>query len=138
MKVKFFEDFTKNDLWALRNEISLGSLFVYDYENSFNLDPHTVSDFFDGYVDYLDNECGGIDNDSIDNLFDWFCCYDDLSFMRYDLEELVDELNGVTEEQHWIEDGRYFVCYDTDNMDNIDEISEKELINKINRKLVDY
>ena len=45
---------TKDELWALRQEIKLGSLFYADYRNSFDIDEHPVCDFFDGYLEYLD------------------------------------------------------------------------------------
>lgn len=47
---------TKDELWALRQEIKLGSLFYADYRNSFGIDTHPVCDFFDGYLEYLDQE----------------------------------------------------------------------------------
>lgn len=47
---------TKDELWVLRQEIKLGSLFYADYRNSFGIDTHPVCDFFDGYLEYLDQE----------------------------------------------------------------------------------
>ena len=32
--------------------------------------------------------------------------------------------------EYWIEDDRFFVCNDTENMDNIDEISKENFIKR--------
>ena len=37
---------TKQELQQLRNEITLNSLYTSDYNNSFNIDPRQVQDFF--------------------------------------------------------------------------------------------
>lgn len=77
----------KNLLWDLRNEIVLNSLFVADYENSFNIPAAVVCDFFMGYISFLEElerESGeDLDFDSFfdkydtaENLFDWYCCFD--------------------------------------------------------------
>ena len=42
---------TKQELQKLRQEITLNSLFTDDYENSFNIDPRQVQDFFDSYLE---------------------------------------------------------------------------------------
>lgn len=41
------------DLWKLRQEIKLGSLFIVDYRNSFGAAPHKVCDFFDGFLEFV-------------------------------------------------------------------------------------
>ena len=51
---KRFEDFNKQDLEQLRKEIVLNSLYISDYNNSFNIDPHSVCDFFDGFISYME------------------------------------------------------------------------------------
>jgi hypothetical protein len=109
---KKFEDFTSEDLTKLRGEIVLNSLYTHDYENSFGLKAHCVAEFFDGYVSYLEElaeEDGYTDwedafkmfkiYDTEDNLYGWYCCFDDLSWMQY--EEQEDEFdeefyNGLT------------------------------------------
>lgn len=77
---------TKDELWALRMEIRLGSLFYSDYRNSFGIDTHPICDFFDGFLEYLDQEMQatipGYDDahffdhlpeyDNADNLWDWY------------------------------------------------------------------
>ena len=83
MKIK---DLSKEQLKELRKEIVLNSLFTKDYENSLGVDAHECQEFFDGYVEYLEeleNSDYGMgtdistiidlyDND--DNLINWFNC----------------------------------------------------------------
>ena len=99
--MKRFEDFTKEDLWALRNEVVVNSIFDSDYHNSFGLDTHSVCDFFDGWLDFIeelmvedgykDAACRFFDYfveyDNADTLVQWYNCYDDLSWMKYEGEE---------------------------------------------------
>ena len=99
--MKRFEDFTKEDLWALRNEVVVNSIFYSDYHNSFGLDTHSVCDFFDGWLDFIeelmvedgykDAACRFFDYfveyDNADTLVQWYNCYDDLSWMKYEEEE---------------------------------------------------
>lgn len=46
-------DLTNHEIYALRKEITLNSLFIKDYENSFGVDSNEVCNFFTGYVEYL-------------------------------------------------------------------------------------
>ena len=48
---------TKVNLWNLRTEVSLGSLYTSDYENTFRILPIIVQNFFDGYIEYLWGTC---------------------------------------------------------------------------------
>ena len=85
-------ELTESQLWKLRNEIVLCSLYYNDYENSFNLTTHSVCDFFDGYSDYLEElmvEDGFTDDDYFDqlgkydtssHLYEWYCCYNESPF----------------------------------------------------------
>jgi hypothetical protein len=89
---KAFNKLTKAELWAIRNEIVLGSMFITDYANTFGYNPKDLSYFFEGYVDYLYElmeEDGAEDKDfekydNEDNLLSWFYCYDDLSWIGSD------------------------------------------------------
>lgn len=97
--MKRFEDLTSEELWALRKEIILNSIFVADYENSFGFNSRDVSDFFDGYLSFIyeladedgnkgleiEELCARYDNE--DNLWGWFNCFDDFSWMRIDNED---------------------------------------------------
>ena len=84
---------TKNQLWALRQEIVLNSLYVADYQNSFGYTAKSVCDFFDGYMDYLDElatEEHGRDCsleeifsfDNAENLSAWYGCFESCPFQR--------------------------------------------------------
>lgn len=55
-KVKHIKDLTDRQICKLRDEIVLGSLYVRDYENSFGIDAHEVCDFFDGFLDWAEEE----------------------------------------------------------------------------------
>ena len=93
-------EFNENDLWDLRNQITLNSMFTSDYENRFGLDPNNVKDFFDGYLDELDYiaEEDGEKNldltdllnryDNPENLKNW---YDSLDYDPFGDEEPSEE-----------------------------------------------
>ena len=82
------DSLTKNQLWELREEIVLNSLFISDYKNTFGFTPESVCEFFFGYVDYIDeiaqeqtddeNELFelSIELDNPDNLYAWYRCFD--------------------------------------------------------------
>ena len=82
-------EMSKRNLWALRTEITLGSLYTSDYENSFQILPRMVQDFFDGYIEYLwelaeEKNNKNIDfedlveiYDNADNLEGWYYCFDE-------------------------------------------------------------
>ncbi len=82
---------TQEQLWQLREQISLCSLFYRDYRNTFGIDYHAVCDFFDGYAEYLTglmnaDETERGDNhffdhlkqyDTPENLWDWYGCFEE-------------------------------------------------------------
>ena len=84
-------NWTKEQLWELRQEVPIGSLFIKDYRNSFGIDPRKVCDFFDGYLDFLEDEMeyqisdfndrdfwNLLDEfDTPDNLEEWYYCFDE-------------------------------------------------------------
>ena len=82
-------EMSKRNLWVLRTEITLGSLYTSDYENSFQILPRMVQDFFDGYIEYLwelaeeknkkdmDFEDLVENYDNTDNLESWYYCFDE-------------------------------------------------------------
>lgn len=86
---------TKTNLWNLRTEITLGSLYTSDYENTFRILPIIVQNFFDGYIEYLwelaeENNKKDIDfedlvqiYDNADNLESWYYCFDEDPLMTY-------------------------------------------------------
>jgi hypothetical protein len=82
---------TKTELQKLRGQIVLNSLYVSDYHNSLRINEHRVCEFFDGYVSYLgelieedypnakDNDWFALlkDYDTIDNLWNWYNCFEE-------------------------------------------------------------
>lgn len=92
-----FENLTSAELAKLRSEIVLNSLYLSDYVNSFGFNPNHISTFFDGYISYLEElakEDGYTEWDNIfkmfdiydteENLYDWFMCSDDLSWVKFE------------------------------------------------------
>ena len=79
--------FTRDSLWALRQEVILNSLFIADYRNSRHIDPHVVCDFFDGFLEdveaRMEEEIPGFNDvhffdhlpkyDNPDTLWDYYC-----------------------------------------------------------------
>lgn len=74
-------------LWRLRQDIVLCSLFYSDYKNRYEIDTRAVCDFFDGYADYLqelmEEEHGENfdfyellpEYDNKENLYAWQLCH---------------------------------------------------------------
>ena len=97
---KKFEDLTIDELWKLRNEIVLYSLFIADYDNSFNFYPNDICDFFEGYASYLDElqsegdpAIPALEYDNKENLWSWFNCYEDLSWVRHCKKEVQENID---------------------------------------------
>ena len=81
---------SQTDLWKLRQEIKLGSLFIVDYRNNFGVAPHKVCDFFDGFLEiveegmqedypsYDDKDFWELlpDYDTPEYLLDWYSCFE--------------------------------------------------------------
>ena len=89
--VKDFEDLDEDELWEIRKQVTLNSMFNFDYVVKEGYDERDLANFFDGYVDYLyevaeDNGGKWTDYDDKDNLTYWFNCYDDLSWVRLSIE----------------------------------------------------
>ena len=106
---------TKAELQKLREQITLNSIYVADYENNMGIKAHIVCDFFDGYVSYLQElEKGNGEDlpieeffdkyDTIDNLWDWYCCFDENPLPTY-----MDVIISKAEKA-----GFTVTCYDTD------------------------
>lgn len=109
--MKRLEEFTRDDLAKFRKDIVLNSMFFSDYKNSFGIEEHSASLFFDSYLDFI---CEIADEDgfewdyaepgtsyyrglhtwkefldkydNIDNLEAWHGCYDDFSWVKYEEE----------------------------------------------------
>lgn len=87
---------TEKSLIQLRKEITLNSLFISDYENSFGISPKQVCEFFDGFLSYIDElmeENGVADKDYWDefssydteeNLLAWYGCFTENPFTEFE------------------------------------------------------
>ena len=71
---------TKEQLWKLRQEIVLGSLYTHDYDNSFGIDPSAVCSFFDSFIEdsQVDDFGKSIDReveeyDNAEDLYNYYC-----------------------------------------------------------------
>lgn len=99
--MKRFEEFTKEDLWALRKEIVVNSIHFDDYRNSFGIDKYSVSNFFDSYLDYLeelmlfdgkedanDKFFDYLDEyDNSDNLLEFYNTYETFDWVEYEEDD---------------------------------------------------
>jgi hypothetical protein len=52
--MKSFNELTIDELVELRKEIPVGSMYSDDYYNSFDYNHHDIQDFFDGYLDFIE------------------------------------------------------------------------------------
>lgn len=112
-RIKRLEDFTMEDLEQLRKEVVLNSLYTADYHNSFGISDGSACIFFDSYMDFIcelaeedgykwDYERLGSayhhedyhtydeflqKYDTTENLYDWWGCYEDFSWVVYEGEE---------------------------------------------------
>ena len=107
---------TKEELWDLRNEIVLNSLYTSDYENTHHILPRDVQDFFDGYVEYLyelaeeNGENPDIQDlcmkyDNPDNLENWYNCFEDNPLLNY-----VEKMRSLFERENFV------LTYNKENM----------------------
>ena len=71
---------TKEQLWKLRQEIVLGSLYTHDYDNSFGIDSSAVCSFFDSFIEdsQVDDFGKPIDReveeyDNAEDLYNYYC-----------------------------------------------------------------
>jgi hypothetical protein len=100
----------KEELWQLRQQCVVGSLYVVDYTNNFNIDEKDVCSFFEGYESYIDElieESGFVSSkendyfdefrkyDNSDTLERWYNCYDDFSWVRGGLLEVGDKVKWL-------------------------------------------
>lgn len=73
---------TVPQLVELRKQIVLGSLFTKDFENDLDIDARDCQNFFDGYLDFI-NELMEEDDVDISSFWDVIDCYDN----KFTLEE---------------------------------------------------
>ena len=101
---KRFEDLTSAELWAIRSKVVVNSVYLADYENQYGISEVSLCNFFDGYYDYMwelaiekygrnvAEEIVRNEFDTEDNLYVWFCCYDNFDWIVYDYEKDVKDL----------------------------------------------
>ena len=107
----------KEELWQLRQQCVVGSLYIADYTNNFNIDEKDVCAFFEGYESYIDEliqEKGKVDDyfnefkklDTPDTLESWHNCFDDFTWAKGGLFEVGDKVkwNDVNLEEFEEED----------------------------------
>ena len=130
---KNFRNLTSAELAKLRSEIVLNSLYESDYDNSFGYDSIHIFTFFDAYVSYLEElaeEDGYTEWDNIfkmfdiydteENLWDWFNCYDDLSWVKFECGFNIGD--KVKWEDPAIDDyNDFYYDYDDEDIDNLRE-----------------
>lgn len=99
--IKRLEDFTREDLAQLREEVVLNSIYTADYRNSFGISDHSAYTFFDSYMEFICElaEEDGYEwdyrtfdeflkaYDTTDNLYNWWSCYDGFDWVVYEGEE---------------------------------------------------
>lgn len=139
-----FEDLDEQSLWNLRNQISLTSIYYADYRNDFGFDEHSVCDFFDGYADYLSElmeEDGHTDSDfyrildqydNSCNLYEWYCCCEDWSWIKYDKESFFFDVIAEIEDDdaRWYAQHRKECFFDEDDISEYATEQDKEIILK--------
>lgn len=81
-------EWTREQLWQLRQEIAVGDLFIDHYRNSFGVDRHACCDFFEGYLEFMrdENEYDvqeGLCSEKLD-------VDDDLFWEKYDSPEMLE------------------------------------------------
>lgn len=78
------KDLTPMDVLDLRSQIVLGSCYLREYQNDLGVDPKEAYDFFEGYIDYLEEIAEEYDTpfkptyldlDSPSRLESWFHIY---------------------------------------------------------------
>ena len=94
-------DLTKEQLWKLRQEIKLGSIYIDDYKNSYNINPKAVCDFFDSFIeDAQQDDEGNFNNrkieefDNAEELYDYYLsCENPFGNLTEELHE--EEVKGL-------------------------------------------
>lgn len=94
-------ELTLKEVFDLRDQIVLNSLFASDYRNALGVDPIEACDFFDGFVDFLQElaeedgfEIDGSNYneffekyDTKDNLEEWWGCFEECPLHAEEEEE---------------------------------------------------
>lgn len=87
-------DYAKNKLWNIRKDIVLNSLYYSDYENRYGYNVYMICNFFDGFLEYVENlmfeDIPGFKDekffdylaeyDTKENIWEWYCMIEDIEF----------------------------------------------------------
>lgn len=85
-------EFTVDDLEILRSDISLGSIYLSDYDNSFGIDAEFIYDFFDGFSEFIYEEAK---EDAADQEIEFDDNWDHIIYKYDTLEKLIDYYNLI-------------------------------------------
>lgn len=108
-----FQDLNIDQLWELRQQITLNSIFIQDYENDFEFEPESISNFFDGYLEYLYELANGegledielfdlVDKyDTPENLFEYYWGLDSEYLCSIQYEPEWDSEDDAEYERYW-------------------------------------
>lgn len=77
------KDLGPRQLWKLRQEVIVNSIFISDYNNSFGIDPDEVCDFFASWLDDIEDQLKEeIKGYCSDNFFNYFPKYDNYKCLK--------------------------------------------------------
>lgn len=115
-------ELTKEQLWKLRKEIMLGSIYIDDYKNSFGIEPQSVCNFFDSFIeDAQQDDDGNFNNrnikefDNADELYNYYLSCENPFGESAELKEnSIDKIKGKLKDIKDKEKENMEVVYDTD------------------------
>lgn len=67
---------TKKDIYNLRKQVIINSVFIKDYENNLFIEPKNVCAFFDGAIDYYKDDINDIKNITLKMFYNYYLCYE--------------------------------------------------------------
>lgn len=135
--------FTDDELIQLREDIVLGSLFTNDYKNRFDIDEKLIQDFFDGFIDYLDeaqsfpeeDDDFSDNGDNITMLSKWYsiCDYSDMlnEDINIDLRKALNDLDQSIMTTDFVN------MYDSANLSEEDKIKLANMLTSDNKDIND-
>ena len=107
---------TKEQLWKLRQEIVLGSIYVNDYENSFGIEPIDACNFFDSFIEDAEHDDEGNPNDrnikDYDNAEELYNYYSSCENPFGEIEEIKENTYDIEESEE--DDGEYWDDHNDD------------------------
>jgi hypothetical protein len=129
----FYENGVLNNdgVCELRHQVKLGSIYVHDYNNDLGLTAESVSDFFDGFLEYTSYEASelGGDMDDYDNdgcLRQYYSSLDHDPFVK-DITDEEKEDRRLREEKSFVKVGAIVRIVDDDRLYFVKGIESNEL-----------